>query len=88
MPLPDMLPELPVLVVPLVELVVEPVEPVPEYEPPELPDPIVALVRIHSPPRRELLPDVPVVPVVPLAAWSPRSRHPVTVTVFEFFSLF
>ena len=51
-------------VVPAVPVVVEPVELVPEYEPLELPEPIVALVRIHSP-RGRVLVDVPLVPVVP-----------------------
>jgi hypothetical protein len=76
------------VVEPVVDPVVEPVVvPVPEYDPPE-PGPIVAFVRIHSPPRAPervlLLPVVPVVPVVLLDDWSPRSRHPVTVMVFEF----
>ena len=51
-------------VVPAVPVVVEPVELVPEYEPLELPEPIVAFVRIHSPRGRALV-DVPLVPVVP-----------------------
>src|SRR5437660_6872761 len=89
-PLPDMLldpvPEVPA--VELVEPVVDPVLPVPEYEP-ELPDPIDAFVRIHSPPREEdVLPAVPVVPVAPVDDWLPRSRHPVTVIVPSALSLF
>jgi len=67
-------PLVPLVVEPVVEpvvvepVVVEPVEPVPEYEPLELPEPIIAFVRIHSPPRAEVELDValPVVPVVPV----------------------
>ena len=69
-----LLPVAPVpLVVPLVvepvvvePVVVEPVEPVPEYEPLELPEPIIAFVRIHSPWAELELVALPVVPVVPV----------------------
>jgi hypothetical protein len=47
-----------------------------------VPDPIEALVRIHSVEREDdvVAPAVPLVPVAPDVA-PPRSRHPVTVIV-------